>query len=369
MTTQGIVSIADTSLGYGTPQTPWFLQSLAQHYGTRAFVIEPDELHRPPTALPYDRLDVLRVPSPQRSYALASYLDRNWRLEEHLRGNDAPIWVVFSPLQLALLSRLKRKPRYVIYYCLEIGDSFYERTLRRYGHLIDHIVYPELDRAAQSLKSLQIGAKAKASILYNVSRRAADFAMAPKRPRILYSGSISWRYTFADDFVKELKDFPIDIYGPVDSAERKEIGPSYERIRNAPSGVSYKGYVAGDELRRLLPSYAYSIVRWNPEMGLNCYFACPNKFFEGIAHGVPPIAAPHPQCVQILRKYECGILAKDFTVGAMAEALERAMGLFETPSYDRMVQNCLDAYSDFLNWDAQFMRFAKTLPSREEMGL
>lgn len=369
MTTHGIVSITDTSIGYGTPQTPWFLQSLAEHYDTRAFVLEPDEIHRPPLENSYDRLDVVRASTAQRAHSLASYLDRNWRLVDHLQKNEAPIWVIFSPLQLAALSRVKHKPRYIVYYCLEIGDRFYARALQEYGQHIDHIIFPELERAALTLKSLNPSMKAKSSILYNATKRDPGFVLPDKKPRVIYAGSLSWRYTFADEFTDELRDLPIDIYGPIDDAERQKLAPAFEAIRNAAHGVSYKGYLPGAALRKILPSYAYSIVRWNLEMGLNYYYACPNKLFEGIAHGVPPIAAPHPQCVQILRKYECGLLAEDFSAEGMKAAIRRGLDLLGTSAYDRMVQNGLDAHDNFLNWDSQFARFAPALPSKTEMGL
>lgn len=366
-----ILAVSDISLGYGSPQILWFLQSLAQKYDTSAHVIETDEQHRPLISLAdYERLNVVRLSSAQVSWCLSSHLERNHAARLWADENRPEIVVIFSPLQLALLNQIKYKPKLVILYLLEIELNINSHMLQCYWHCIDRLIVPELNRGMAVLETIKDKTYPPTSIIYNVARRDLSISPLPannRNGRILYSGSLSSQYTFAEDFTKELKDFPIDIYGPINEAEQDELGPAFEGIRNARQGANYKGYVAGSELRRLLPSYTYSIVRWNPKKGLNYYYACPNKFFEGLAHGVPPISAPHPQCMHLTRQYECGLVAEDFSVEAMAKAIQHGIDLLNTSSYDRMVQNCLEAYDRFFNWDAQFARFAESLPAKESL--
>ena len=86
----------------------------------------------------------------------------------------------------------------------------------------------------------------------------------------------------------------------------------------------------------------------------NQLYAAPNKFFESIADGVPPIAAPHPQCKMMIDRYKCGILMRDWSEGEFFSALDQALRLYQTDSWYEMVSNCGTAVRQELNWDHQF---------------
>ena len=54
-------------------------------------------------------------------------------------------------------------------------------------------------------------------------------------------------------------------------------------------------------------------VRKNQPVTTAQRYAAPNKFFDAIACGTPPICAPHPQCVEVIRKWRCGLLVDDWS--------------------------------------------------------
>jgi glycosyltransferase involved in cell wall biosynthesis len=120
------------------------------------------------------------------------------------------------------------------------------------------------------------------------------------------------------------------------------------------------GVVASSELARLRKAYCYSIVAWNPD-NENQLYAAPNKFFESIADGIPPIAAPHPQCKLILDRYRCGILMGDWSFDSFTRAIRKAMDMLGTLDWEDMVSNCGRAVAAELTWDAQFDRLKQYL--------
>jgi glycosyltransferase involved in cell wall biosynthesis len=117
--------------------------------------------------------------------------------------------------------------------------------------------------------------------------------------------------------------------------------------------VRYGGTLGASRLAEIRGDYIYSIVAWNPT-NENQRFAAPNKFFESIAAGVPPIAAPHPQCEEVLSRYRCGLLMPDWGFDAFHDTIQKALRIYETDAWDEMVAQCARAAKADLNWDAQF---------------
>lgn len=370
----GILAVSDISLGYGSPQIQMFLQSLAEHYDTRAYVIETDEPHRPPVPLKNcDRLDLSRSSSVQPYWCLSSHIERNFEALEMAREHQPPIIVLFSPMQLCFLPKLGYKPKKVIMYLLEIDAHMYTRALRLYAQHVDHFIFPEYERMRYVLGEIPKRPDVCASIIYNVASYDPDakpLPVAAREKAILYAGTLTSDTTLALEFLEEpLSRLPIHVYGNFSGHDAGDLRAAFLARQGGQNGLRYEGYVPGAQLRARIPQYAFSFVRWNPAAGLNFHYACPNKFFEAIANGVPPVTAPHPQCIEVIKRFKCGILAEDFTAQGMYDACKRALDMFGSPEYEAMVENCQTAYKRFLNWDAQFARFATSLPSRAEVGL
>lgn len=75
---------------------------------------------------------------------------------------------------------------------------------------------------------------------------------------------------------------------------------------------------------RELPRFAngYDIgVHMLPPATFNQRYALPNKFFEYIQARIAPAIGPSPEMARIVREWDCGIIADDFTPEALAAAI------------------------------------------------
>ena len=208
---------------------------------------------------------------------------------------------------------------------------------RRAAPLLDVVIFPEENRAV--LETGRCGfTKVPKLVLYNVSNRSAD-GRAPREARqrngrILYSGTMSMGQTFLNYYLADdVRALPIDMYGPI-----KGPPGDKQRFLNAnPGALRYHGYIDAVSLAAVRPAYGYSIVSWNPDVE-NQLYAAPNKLFESIADGVPPIAAPHPQCRLMLERYGCGMLLENWDYDVFLDALQSALHLYGGPERRRMVE-------------------------------
>ena len=188
-------------------------------------------------------------------------------------------------------------------------------------------------------------------MLYNAPvLREGSTQKIKRNERIIYTGTIDKGLTFSEFYTcKDSQQFPIDIFGAFSKADRNDLEKQYGELYQ---NVRYMGYVSADVLANVRKEYAYGLVSWNP-ISDNYLYAAPNKFFEYIQDGVVPIAAPHPQCKQIIERYNCGILMKDWTYESFVRAICYAMDIYGSPLYESMVKNCARAYKDELNWQVQ----------------
>lgn len=122
---------------------------------------------------------------------------------------------------------------------------------------------------------------------------------------------------------------------------------------------NYRGVLDAIELAEVRKRYAYSAVAWNPD-NENHLYAAPTKFFEAIADGVPPVAAPHPQCRLIRDRYRCGILMAYWSFDSFLKALRKAVNIHGAPEWQEMVANCARVASE-LNWEVQFEKLRAVL--------
>jgi hypothetical protein len=265
------------------------------------------------------------------------------------------------------LYKLKEKPPLVVYHATESTTyygSFDPEFNRHARDWIDIVVFPEENRAAIDVGRCGFQ-RIPVAIAYNSPTRISDLkepaAASARNGRILYSGALDVNATFVDYYSdRRLQALPIDIYGYIGGSEPDRTRHVLENLRGS---IRYKGFVDSSELETARPSYAYSLTIWKAS-NENQTYACPCKFYESIACGVPPITAPHPQPKQIVERYRCGFVMSDWSLDAMVASFTEAMRAYGTPEYERMVANCLAAMRHELNWDRQFERVARLLPER-----
>ncbi len=359
-----IVGVSDVSIGFGSPQIIAMMKSLLHYYGEHdGLIIEPDQPNIEPYEDPNREFNVLRVETAFQPYSSVGRREYCIAAAKKVNEIQPDVVVIFCTFCLPVLFQLKKKPRLVIYYHLEyapVYGQFDVHMNKSINNLVDLIIHPEANRAQRDIR--ECGYKdAPLVVAYNSASSWDDVDVTSSRERngkVIYQGSINSRLTYPDYYTnKLLGDIPIDLFGNISGEDRYEIEAAFMNLRN---DIKYHGFIDNKKLAKIRKQYAYSIVMWNP-VDENFLYACPNKFFESVFDGVPPIAAPHPQCKAIIEQYGCGIVMKDWTFESFRAALELATEQYGTPAYDQMVENCRQAALTELNWETQFAKIEKHL--------
>jgi hypothetical protein len=347
--------VSDVCLGYGSPQIPLLIGSLAEHYGADAFVVEPD---RPEVAACHERfpgLNIQRATNAFPPYTEAGRVDYILRAAEIIDRYAPDVLVVCCTYSLPVLFKIRRRPRFVIYQSLESipGYGSFDTEMNRHIEgMVDLIIFPEENRAARDTVRCGFQGIPKV-LLYNCPVAANGVpGWAPARNgRILSCGTIHRERTYAEYYTRpEMQSLPIDLYGPIEADSEDD---RRKFLAALPGQIRYQGYVDGGQLTAIRKAYAYSIVIWNPS-NENQLYAAPNKLFESIADGVPPIAAPHPQCKMLIERYGCGLLMPNWSFEAFQSTLAEALRIYNTDRWREMVSNCERAIHQELNWNCQF---------------
>jgi glycosyltransferase involved in cell wall biosynthesis len=178
---------------------------------------------------------------------------------------------------------------------------------------------------------------------------------------VILQGSLGADRNFVSYLVQRSTASPqVDLYGRLPDQDRA-CAILRDRKAAREHGLRYQGLLDNRGLAARRREYAWSLVSWNPD-SFDTLHACPNKFFESIADGVPPIAGPHPQCREVIETYDCGILLQDWSLGAFEEGLREAEAVFGTERYQRLVENCRRAHQTELCWEKQFAKLRPFLP-------
>ncbi len=356
-----IVGVSDVTTGFGSPEVPALMDSLARHFQQPALLIQPDEISRRPPQGPLSpRVDVEHVCSTWETYTPPYAIDYLRHAAARVNRLRPDVLVVFSGFAFPVLARLRYRPRLVIYHCYELAsrDTRSKWVHRLLAGRVDIITFPETMRAVLDTQACQWRGIPKV-VLYNCGTELTDTPVEPvpwhrRNGRILYSGTISPGVALSEYFWQEdTSQLPIDITGRIVARSDEQAQQIAARLTGS---LRYFGLLEPEELAQMRGKYAYSLLMWNPEISPNHRYAAPNRLFQSIQAGVPPIAAPHPQCREIIRRFDCGILMRDWSFDAFRQALHQALNLYGTPRYRQLVDNCLRAARKELNWEAQFRK-------------
>jgi len=353
--------VSDISIGYGTPQIPLFMRSIHAYFrGTgKPLIIEVDQPERPPRHHHFPDLEIIRLFTCNHPHAVhAGKIDYILGAARILNERRPDVLMIPNAYCLPVLWKLNYRPRLMVYYVFEMANPFgydYEETRlnAEAGNLVDLVIFPEHNRAIQHIQQFEYQNLTNL-VLFNAAPLLdePDVPSDSRNKRIIYHGTIHEERTKGVFYLDEaVRKMPIDLFGNVQS-----VTPEFrDKLLAEGDNLQYHGYVDNATLRSIRKTYSYSITYWNPSIK-NQLYACPNKFFESIAAGVPPITAPHPQTKKLVERYDCGIVMKDWSLSAFVNALKHAMDLVDTPRFARMVRNCKVAYKRELNWESQFQK-------------
>ncbi len=354
-----IVGVSDVGIGYGSPIIPFFMNSVVDYYGdAEGVLIEPDQPEAPPRHSSFPTLSIKRILTTFHPHnEPGGRIEYIYRVAEEVKRIRPDILVIFCTYSLPVLFKLHPRPPFVIYYAIELTSPYGQFDIvmgRHINSLVDLIIYPEENRAV--IDAQLCGFRdVPIVILFNCANSLEDsfniLSPEARNGRILYAGTIDIIQTCFDYFLHEkMQHIAVDLFGKPSGIYKEKTQHALSNLKGA---VRYLGYVDGQQLRELRKAYCYSIIIWRP-LDDNHFYACPNKFFEAIADGVPPITAPHPQCKMLVNRYKCGIVMRDWSFDAFYEALQQGVKIYGTTHYAEMVENCRKAVIQELNWEKQF---------------
>jgi hypothetical protein len=354
-----ILALSDITLGYGFPQLEKLVQSMVSHYGSaEAMIVEPDAKGKPNLhSIP--GVNLLRVATKFGPFMPLFHIDYNRQLMQIINQYRPDVIIVNSAAVMPAMLMARHQAKSVIYYMLEnlqyqraIGGADFVQLNRMAGDVIDLIVVPERRRASFDIKKLGWEHIPQIELL-NVSSDEffGRYEGKPSKCKFINAGSLAPETNVGYFEHESMWNFSIDLAGLCSNeAVKNGVKNAVERSRGK---IAYLGNLQSSELSSIYHRYAYSLVMWAPT-NINQVYASPNKFFQSIAAGVPPVCAPHPQCVEIIDKYKCGVIVEDWSLEAMKDAMHNALQNYQSPAYRDMYENCLEACTAELNWGAQF---------------
>lgn len=358
-----IAGVSDVSVGYGSPQVLRLMQSLADQYGRQVTLMEPDQTDKKPLRVLPPGCVLQRLATSTHPHTLLGRREYVRAASRHINALRPEMLVLFGTYTLPVLTQLHYRPRWTVYYCYETVPMYgaLDVTVNQcFARDIDVVVFPEENRARLDGQRCQL-AGLPTALLYNVSndRHFRPSPVAERTWKLLYTGTLDRAQTLADYFLQpQLAEVPIDLFGSVAGHDGEALKAQLTTLLGA---VRYRGYVPAATLKQVRARCAYSVIMWAPT-NENQLYAAPNKFFDAIADGIPPIVAPHPQCALIVKRYQCGILMENWSFEAFVKAIRRAKTIFGTAEYERMVGGCGRAVQLELNWPAQYEKLKRLLP-------
>jgi glycosyltransferase involved in cell wall biosynthesis len=134
----------------------------------------------------------------------------------------------------------------------------------------------------------------------------------------------------------------------------REFSAIREKAENGKGNVTVLHKMPYPELMRYTAGADCGLSLDKP-LHLNYTFSLPNKLFDYIHAGIPVLVSPLPELKKIVETYKVGVVAKEVTPKAIAEAMREVMMSIEKMNWKN---NCLKAREE-LTWENE----SKTIQS------
>ena len=361
-----IVGISDVSIGYGSPEVPALMDSICRTFGTSGLLIEPDEISRPPVKWTWDpafKLERIASIFPDHTPAWHRHFQSN--ALRKMEAVDPDILVIFGSSVFTSLMGLRKRPKCIIYHAYEFISSLGEHDKLAHEVMIedvDLVITPEIERLIIDVEGFKRYPE-KVAAIYNVADISYPDPVISKpadqrNGRILWFGTLHRTQAYADHFLSpSVADIGFDLFGRITDPDPESLARKIEAAQN----LRYFGVAPAEELNARRAEAAFSLVWWNPEMNAGAYYLASNRFFCAVQAAVPPICGPHPQCVDLIHRYGCGLIMPDWSLPSFEATVRDALALYKTPAYAEMVENCAEATRREFNWGAQYDRIKHQL--------
>jgi len=329
-----ICAVSNVPYGYGSPQIRYLLRSLESTFNAQSILINPVYPSRP-VQKDENTLNIYTKSTPFSIKGLLEYLNRSVNFVNEIRPD---FLILVNPMSLFVLNKLKFEPHKILYYGLEPLDysAVPVKSLSKFAKKINYVIYPELNRLK---KDITFFSNARSFIVYNSNNLHNLILKGNKKRSFIYSGTLD----------PSLVD--LEALEAIDKKSRLDVFGSQDEMKSNIPAINFKGVLSHEKLLEELACSKFSIVAWKP-VSEPFFNACPNKFFESLALGVPVVTYPYPQVSELINRFGFGFLAKDFTTTSLIEAAQSALAL--NPSgYRILVQKAREAFEKHLSWDIQ----------------
>jgi hypothetical protein len=359
----GLVVLSDVRLGYGSPQVVRLAATLSKLLGEPACIIAPKG-DAAAGALTKDAgVDLLEIA------ASAPFGDVRHDIEFCLQAARevdrlSPRWLVLCAfLGAPALLRMRHRPERCLYFGYEHTDGrmgWIERVFAGLADRFDLAIYPEEHRAALDAPRLGLQSTPTLVMLNSVIPLASPTPAEARNGRIVYGGLIDPKRTHGDALLcGGFDEILMDVFGRLEGFS--EPNAVLADLAQRAGNVRYHGQQpVNAAYHAAIAQASAALVAWSPQSE-STFFACPNKFFEAIALGVPPVTAPHPQAARIVRQFGCGWVADGFETADLRTSLDAARAVFGTQAHADMIGACLGKAQPHLSWEAQALKLEQAL--------
>lgn len=367
--TRRIVGLSDVAIDYGSPEVTALFHDICVVANCAGLLIEPDEHDRPPVIRqPKRAFELCRLQSKLKSHSIAWRREYIYNAAKLINQQKPDILFLFGGVTVPVVNFLRNRPRCIVYHAYEqIADLAAEdiTSHRQYIEKFDLVTTPNIHRLLFDCKTMDVWPEDIVT-MYNAAdvyypEPTHTLPAGERNGRFLWMGTLDRKRTFADYFYSDrLAGFQLDVVGRVTDPQAEELTI---RLKNC-ANIRFWGLVPPEILNRMRAKAAFSLVWWNPHNSYGHLHLASNRFFVSLAAGVPPVCGPHPQCIQIAERFDCAIIMKDWTLGALVEAMETALSMYGTPAYFELVKRCLLAAEHELSWRSQSDRVVSNLVGR-----
>jgi glycosyltransferase involved in cell wall biosynthesis len=180
---------------------------------------------------------------------------------------------------------------------------------------IENRIFPHLTHSITVSKSISDYYKNKYNIQMHVVRNIPEYHNSKKvQPRISFPGKKVILYQGALNKGRGL-EMVLDAMPLIENAMLVIIGDGdirwalEEKTKKLEieNKVCFLGKISGDKLYEYTPAADLGLCLLE-NMGLNYYYSLPNRIFDYLQAGVPVLASRFPEIVNIVEKYNTGLL-------------------------------------------------------------
>ncbi|NOQ27484.1 MAG: glycosyltransferase [Bacteroidales bacterium] len=239
-------------------------------------------------------------------------------------------------------------------YFTEVPELVNRKIPRKVWTLIEKTILPRIkysytvcESIAQIYNDLYgINMKVVRNVPYYINRAIPEKEYKNDSKLILYQGALNVGRGLEHiiDAMQFLDDAKLQIIGDGDITEQLK-----ERI--IKKGLSDKVELTGKIPFEELLAYTFKAdlgIALEENIGLNYYYALPNKLFDYIQAGIPVLVSPFPEMQKIVNKYDIGTIYEHKTPELLAKKIMEIFNL-EIP-YNKWKENTALAAKD-LCWE------------------